>query len=110
MGAHVLRKLPPDLRDGELGCRDDRGNVDAVAFGFRPAHCKPAARTFAFDLNVRVVGESDPRRLKDRRRRRTDDVFAGISPAGVTLGKNRGQPIAAVPAKRHRDHRTKPGA
>src|SRR5947209_6740642 len=94
-----------DLLDRELGGRDDRAHVLAVAGFLGPAHQQVAAAPVAGHRHAGDVGQTDPGRLQQRRNRGAGDVLTRLALPRVAAGKNGGQPVAAVPAKTNLEHR-----
>src|ERR1035437_2079315 len=101
---HEAAILLGDLLDREFGGRYDGMNVGAIARVLGPAHQQVTAAAVAGDGDPGDVGQPHPSRLKERRDRGACDVLTGVALSRVAAGKNRGQPVSAVPAKTNLDH------
>jgi hypothetical protein len=102
--AHVHRKLPSKLRDGEFRGSDNRLHVVPITRRVRNGeeHLRVGAVGGGGPPGLR--GESELRRLQDRGRRGADDVVPSDAGLGVTPGKNRRQPLPAVSTKTNLEH------
>jgi hypothetical protein len=102
----VIGIAPRDLSDGQLGGGNDRAQALEVAVFVTPRNLELTgglARSYA---EMRVVGQPNARRLKDRGNGCTDDVFTELRKIGVARRQKSGKPVAIVPVKGDLEHGT----
>ncbi len=104
MCPNVIGMLRCDLTNRKLGGSDDRLHGRIVAALLRPSNRHIAGLLADVEANVRVLFQPAARGLKNCGNGCADDVLPVFRGIGVTPGKERGQPIAAVPAKRDLEH------
>ncbi len=104
MGSNVGGVLSGELADRELRGCDNRLHGRIVARRLRPSNGHITGLLVDFEPDVRVRLQSEPGGLQDSRNGGTDDVLAVLCRFGMTFGKERGQPVEAVPAKGYVEH------
>ena len=100
----MLGILRRDLFYRKFGGRNDCFNGFVVAAPFGPAQFQPAFVLNHVERRSRVRLQTQTRRLKYRRDCRANDVLAMLREAGMTVSKNRRQPVTAVSTKGYVEH------